>query len=146
MNAPEFKVYDSAGTYQAACKEPEAAAMLARFYYGNVRHGHDRKAILYGLADVKSPDLGHDKNRLMILQRLEDLRAGWRKEREAKVRRAEERHRQFVARRPPSGATLVQIQDTSCPAFSPILSELKGHSSRCRDCGRLQAEHHATTV
>lgn len=30
--APEWKVYDAAGEYQAACKEVEAAASLLGFY------------------------------------------------------------------------------------------------------------------
>lgn len=41
-SAPKWKIYDSAGIYQAACKEPEAAACLVSFY-GNgatIRDGH----------------------------------------------------------------------------------------------------------
>lgn len=30
--SPMWKVYDADGTYQAACKEPEAAAALVEFY------------------------------------------------------------------------------------------------------------------
>lgn len=40
--SPEFKVYDSAGVYQAACKELEAAACLASLYGegATIRHRH----------------------------------------------------------------------------------------------------------
>lgn len=40
--APEFKVYDAAGKYQAACKEIEAAAALVAFYGegATIRHRH----------------------------------------------------------------------------------------------------------
>jgi hypothetical protein len=39
----EWKVYDCDKTYQAACKEPEAAAALAGFYGpgATIKHGHD---------------------------------------------------------------------------------------------------------
>lgn len=41
-SAPRWKIYDAEGVYQAACKEPEAAACLVSFY-GNgatIRDGH----------------------------------------------------------------------------------------------------------
>lgn len=40
--APEWKVYDKHGNYQAACKEIEAAASLMGFYGkgATIRHGH----------------------------------------------------------------------------------------------------------
>lgn len=40
--SPEFKVYDPAGVYQAACKEIEAAACLVSFYGegSTIRHRH----------------------------------------------------------------------------------------------------------
>lgn len=40
--SPKFKVFDSSGTYQAACKEPEAAAALLGFYGdgAKVKLGH----------------------------------------------------------------------------------------------------------
>ena len=40
--SPRFKVYDSAGLYQAACKEIEGAAALASFYGegATIRDGH----------------------------------------------------------------------------------------------------------
>jgi hypothetical protein len=40
--APQWKVYDSEGVYQAACKEIEAAAALASFYGdgSTIRQGH----------------------------------------------------------------------------------------------------------
>lgn len=48
-SAPQWKVYDSTGNYQAACKEIEAAAALMGFY-GNgasIRHGHDRSDVVW---------------------------------------------------------------------------------------------------
>jgi hypothetical protein len=43
--SPELKVYDSAGIYQAACKEPElAAAVVSVLGEGaTIRHGHSVK-------------------------------------------------------------------------------------------------------
>jgi hypothetical protein len=40
--SPEWKVYDASKTYQAACKEPEAAAALAALYGpgATIKHGH----------------------------------------------------------------------------------------------------------
>ena len=41
--SPQWKVYDSSGRYQAACKELEAAACLVAGIYGNgatIRYGH----------------------------------------------------------------------------------------------------------
>jgi hypothetical protein len=40
--SPEFKVYDSSGVYQSACKEPEQAACLVSFLGdgATIRHGH----------------------------------------------------------------------------------------------------------
>lgn len=42
--APQFKVYDAARRYQAACHEPEAAAVLVSFYGegSTIRAGHAR--------------------------------------------------------------------------------------------------------
>jgi hypothetical protein len=43
-STPQFKIYDSAGVYQAACKEIEAAAVLITFYGtgATIRDGHSR--------------------------------------------------------------------------------------------------------
>jgi hypothetical protein len=40
--SPEWKVYDAEGKYQAACKEPEAAAALVSLYGAgsSIRLGH----------------------------------------------------------------------------------------------------------
>jgi hypothetical protein len=40
--SPSFKVYDPSGKYQAACKEPEAAAALVAFYgdAATIRYDH----------------------------------------------------------------------------------------------------------
>jgi hypothetical protein len=41
-SAPRWKIYDAEGVYQAACKEPEAAACLVSFYgeRATIRDGH----------------------------------------------------------------------------------------------------------
>ena len=41
--SPSYKVYDSQGVYQAACKEAYAAAVLADLYGGTVRTGHAKR-------------------------------------------------------------------------------------------------------
>jgi len=43
--APTWKVYDSRGVYQAACKEVEAAAALVAFYGdgASIRSGHAKR-------------------------------------------------------------------------------------------------------
>lgn len=47
--APAFKVYDANGVYQAACKEPEAAASLMGLYGpgSTVRYGHSVRSIVW---------------------------------------------------------------------------------------------------
>ena len=42
---PKFKVYDAAGAYQAACKEPEAAAAVVSLYGSGstIRLGHAKR-------------------------------------------------------------------------------------------------------
>lgn len=42
--SPQWKVFDSNGQYQAACKEPEGAAVLVTFYGegATIRFGHKR--------------------------------------------------------------------------------------------------------
>jgi len=47
--APRFKVYDPQGKYQAACHEPEAAAVLAEWYGAGstIRDGHRKRNTLY---------------------------------------------------------------------------------------------------
>ena len=44
MASPQWKVYDSAGNYQSACKEVEAAAALMGFYGegSTIRLGHSK--------------------------------------------------------------------------------------------------------
>ena len=44
--APDWKVYDAMNQYQAACKEPTAAVVLADEFYGldaTVRYGHNKR-------------------------------------------------------------------------------------------------------
>jgi hypothetical protein len=47
--SPEFKLYDAAGTYQAACKQPEQAAALVSFLGdgATIRYGHTKKDIVW---------------------------------------------------------------------------------------------------
>lgn len=45
--APEYKVYDRDGRYQAACKEPEAAACLASLYGEGATVRWQHRAILW---------------------------------------------------------------------------------------------------
>lgn len=51
--SPRFKVYDRDGQYQAACKEPEAAAALLGAIYqgGTVRYGHSAVIFTDGSSD-----------------------------------------------------------------------------------------------
>jgi len=72
--SPEFKIYDAAGAYQAACKEPElAAAVVAVLGEGaTVRHGHAVSRTVWtegkdGLA-AESFDLTADKICKRILE------------------------------------------------------------------------------
>lgn len=48
-NAPQWKVYDASGNYQAACKEIEAAAALIGFYGdgATIRFDHAKKATVW---------------------------------------------------------------------------------------------------
>lgn len=48
-SAPVFKVYDSANNYQAACKQPEQAAVLVSFLGdgATIRFGHSVKNIVW---------------------------------------------------------------------------------------------------
>lgn len=39
-SSPKWKVYDSHGTYQASCKEPEAASILCDWYGNGSTVGH----------------------------------------------------------------------------------------------------------
>jgi hypothetical protein len=47
--SPEFKLYDAAGAYQAACKQPEQAAALVSFLGdgATIRYGHTKKDIVW---------------------------------------------------------------------------------------------------
>jgi hypothetical protein len=47
--APEWKVYDADGRYQAACKEVEAAAAMIGFYGdgATIRFDHAKSAIVW---------------------------------------------------------------------------------------------------
>lgn len=47
--SPKWKVYDANGKYQAACKEIEAAAVLASWYEhgATIRFGHPKKCTVW---------------------------------------------------------------------------------------------------
>jgi len=68
--SPEFKIYDSAGTYQAACKEIEAAAALVSFYGegATIRHGHKLVAWTEGVDGAAAES--YDATRNHIADRL----------------------------------------------------------------------------
>jgi hypothetical protein len=46
--SPKYKIYDHTGTYQAACKEIEAAAAVVSFYGegSTIREGHGQRDIV----------------------------------------------------------------------------------------------------
>ena len=70
-SSPEFKVYDSAGEYQASAKEPHAAALLAEHYGGEVRWLHRHKVWTEG--DL-SPLESFDGVSALILSRCDNFR------------------------------------------------------------------------
>ena len=47
--SPNWKIFDDKGKYQAACKEPEAAACLMNFYGdgSTIRYGHQKRDIAW---------------------------------------------------------------------------------------------------
>ena len=47
--SPKYKIYDSFGVYQAACKEPEGGAALMSLYGigATIRDGHSAKRIIW---------------------------------------------------------------------------------------------------
>ena len=53
--APDLQVYNNGGTYVAACKEPEAAVLLADFYEGFVCSRHDKARSLYNGSHQEDP-------------------------------------------------------------------------------------------
>lgn len=69
--SPEFKVYDSAGKYQAACKEIAAAVSLMGLYGegSTIRHRHGFIAWTEG-QDGDSMALGYYKAEWLIFDRL----------------------------------------------------------------------------
>jgi hypothetical protein len=69
--APQWKVYDAAGVYQAACKEIEAAAALMGFY-GNgatIRSGHGKIVFTEG-GDANADVFGYDSVVEMVYSRI----------------------------------------------------------------------------
>ena len=59
--APKWKVYDSSGAYQAACKEIEAAAILATWYGdgATIRSGHAQIVWVEGQDGEASDSFDH---------------------------------------------------------------------------------------
>ena len=47
MATPEWKIYDASGTYQAACKEAEAAACLVALYGVGAKIKHDHGLVVW---------------------------------------------------------------------------------------------------
>jgi hypothetical protein len=69
--APRFKVYDSAGNYQAATKEVEAAAALVAFYGAGstIRAGHAKVVWAEGQEEIEA-DESYDVVALTVISRL----------------------------------------------------------------------------
>ena len=70
--SPRFKVYDADGQYQAACHEPEAAAVLASFYGEGctIRDGHREKHTVWHEGIDGSAGESFDHVAAVILSRL----------------------------------------------------------------------------
>ena len=60
-SSPQWKVYDSEGTYQAACKEIEAASILVTWYGegSTIRKGHTQIVWTEGLDGEASDSFDH---------------------------------------------------------------------------------------
>jgi hypothetical protein len=61
--SPKWKVYDAGGTYQAACKEIEAAAALMGFYGdgATIRFDHAKSTTVWTEGNEQQPALeGYD--------------------------------------------------------------------------------------
>ena len=69
-SSPAWKVYDSEGTYKAACKEIEAAACLLAFYGdgSTIRHQHGR--ILFTQGSDGDAAESYDESACLIRERL----------------------------------------------------------------------------
>jgi hypothetical protein len=76
--SPQFKVYDSAGTYQAATKTPEqAAAVIAGvgFEGWTIRDGHSPRAVLWTEGAEEFPaSESFDRLAELVLDRRSDRR------------------------------------------------------------------------
>ena len=70
-SSPEWKVYDRHGTYQAAVKEPEAAAALVSWYGdgSTVRHGHSRVVWTEGRTNDGPAGMDYDGTATIIMAR-----------------------------------------------------------------------------
>ena len=71
MQSPEYKVYDSHGTYQACAKEPHAAAILAEHYGGTVKWCHRHP--VWTTNDI-SPLESFDDVTELVLRRCQNIR------------------------------------------------------------------------
>ena len=81
--SPQWKVYDQEGTYQAACKEPEAAAALMGFYgYGaTIRLDHKFVVWTEGVEENLAGE-SYDAVVETIGHRMDDERSRLREKRE----------------------------------------------------------------
>lgn len=70
--APQWKVYDYAGKYQAACKDVAAAACLVSFYgeKSTIRHGHHTTVWTEGIDFDGIAADSYDMTHLRILGRI----------------------------------------------------------------------------
>lgn len=73
--APQWKVYDASGVYQAACKEIEAAACLVSLYGNGATIRRNHKQILFTEGgDANAAVYGYDSVSEMVYRRLEAYR------------------------------------------------------------------------
>jgi hypothetical protein len=93
--SPQYKVFDAAGAYQAACKEAAASAVVASFYGpgATVRNGHAKRDTVWTQgpeADGDVADVSYDDIEALVHDRIE-------RNRERRDRDQEEKHRKRVS-------------------------------------------------
>lgn len=73
--APDYKVYDADGNYQAAVKEPEAGAALMALYGdgATIRYGHAKKNTLWDEGDDGRAADSWDTVAITVLERQRTL-------------------------------------------------------------------------
>jgi hypothetical protein len=69
--SPKFKIYDANGQYQAACHEPEAAAVLVSFYGdgATIRDSHPAKYTVWTEGKDGLAGESYDHVAQVVLQR-----------------------------------------------------------------------------